>query len=128
MASVHMIKSACGGTEEFMSGTVLFNTAGDSIIFEFNEEATIDDVLLNVTSATSGDEFNIEIWYPSSDQTAPVGDLSLSGTDGHFFLNSSEGVGKIWYRIPARGHLRVTNTTLDSTAQVNLVALGRGGA
>lgn len=134
---VSMIKSVCGGTTELISGDVELTAAGDSVDFECNDECTVDDLLVNVTSGNANDAFAIQINYPSSDQTATIAIFTATvaptaASPLSFFLNAAEGIGhsgtgKLWFRIPARGHLILKATALTSTAKVNMVALVRGG-
>ena len=137
MAITSMIKSGCGGVGEYLSGTVTLDDTTEYLEFEFNDEVTVDEILVNVTGGSINDEYDLQIIYPASDQVATVATFSASSaptpsTPLQYFLNSTEGTGhsgtgKLWFRIPARGRLRVQPTTLTATGSVNMVVLGRAG-
>lgn len=136
MAILSMIKSVCSGSSEFFSGDVDLST-GHYIDFEFNDELTIDDILINVTSGSADDKFAVRILYPSSGQEATIATFSAvtpptAASPLSFFLNATEGIGhagtgKLWFRIPARGHLILVATLINTTAKANMVVLGRSG-
>ena len=138
MAITSMIKSGCGGVGEYLSGTVTLDDTTEYLEFEFNDEVTVDEILVNVTGGSINDEYDLQIIYPASDQVATVATFSASSaptpsTPLQYFLNSTEGTGhsgtgKLWFYIPPRGRLRLFASSLTGTDRtVNMVALGRGG-
>ena len=138
MAITSMIKSGCGGVGEYLSGTVTLDDTTEYLEFEFNDEVTVDEILVNVTGGSINDEYDLQIIYPASDQVATVATFSASSaptpsTPLQYFLNSTEGTGhsgtgKLWFYITPRGRLRLFASSLTGTDRtVNMVALGRGG-
>ena len=136
MASASYIKDVSPGFGEYFSdGDDL--SQGEYVSFEFNNEITIDDII--VTSSielASNDIIQIYFQYPSSGMKGVIATINASmGWTLNYFLNSTydsieghQGTGRNWYRVPARTKLFVEAISLngDNLNGTKLTVIGRG--
>jgi hypothetical protein len=119
MATVSLIKEVAYDFSEYV-GSIDISAADDVIEMEFNSPVIIDQIAFN---SNTSNVYEVELIYPSSESSAV---LKSSGT-GDWALNDSNSSGQMWYRLPARGKVRVTTSTYSSAEALTLAVLGRNG-
>lgn len=99
MADVNLIKNVAPGLSEYVACESL--SANDSLSFEFNQEITIDDIVLD--SVGEGTTYDVYFLYPASGQKGYIlYDIPVSS----WFLNAGDNLaGKRWSHLPARTKL-----------------------
>lgn len=119
MADVNLIKNVSPGLSEYVACESL--NANDSLSFEFNQEITIDDIVLDTVG--EGTAYNVYFLYPASGQKGYI--LYNFPISSHWFLNAGDNLaGKLWYHLPARTKLIFVPST---SVTLKVTVLGRSG-
>lgn len=119
MATVSLIKEVAYDFSEYV-GSMDISASDDVLEIEFNSPIIIDQIAFN---SETFNVYEVELIYPSSESSAV---LKNTGT-GNWALNDSSSNGQMWYRLPARGKVRVTTNTYSSAEALTLAVLGRNG-
>jgi hypothetical protein len=129
MADVSVVKNVSSGLAEYIAcGTF---GRGETLCMEFNQEITIDDMIVN----SGFDEPNVKlsIVYPSIAQEAT---LVQHITVQNYFLNTVQidrppneyfenQAGKRWYHLPARSKIFLEIDGEGEQLPLRLVVIGR---
>jgi len=112
-------KSVLSGYHEYL-GTLVADTLGDKLEFEFDKDFSIDQIA--VSTATNG--WNVTLKYPSSGVTS----AQIMNTTGDKALNPYPGrEGRMWYDIPANTKVILTIDALTTGGEaLEMTILGRG--
>jgi len=129
MADVSVIKNVSSGLAEYIAcGTF---QRGETLSMEFNQEITIDDVIVN--GGFDEPDVKLSIIYPSIGQEAT---LVQNITVRNYFLNTVQidrppnpyfenQAGKRWYHLPARSKVFLEIDGGGEPHPLHLVVIGR---
>lgn len=118
MADVNLIKNVASGLSEYVACESL--SANDSLSFEFNQEITVDDIVLD--SVGEGTTYDVYFLYPASGQK---GYILYNIPISSWFLNAVDNLaGKLWYHLPVRTKLVFVPST---SATIKVTVVGRSG-
>lgn len=129
MASIQLFKNVLSGTSEytFAGSTGSGGSLGtsDSISFVFDNDFTIDDILV----APLGDinmNFNAYIVYPSGNTQSLQDATNTVAVNAPYRLNYDEATRNMWFRIPKWSVLQFVIGEITTGGPFQISVLGRG--
>ena len=94
--------------------------SNDEINFHFDQDVTIDDIVIDVDGTVS---YEVILTYPASRRSLLVG----SATNADFIMNHDTSSANLWYSVPAWTQLQISITSATSSPSLKVLAIGRGG-
>jgi len=120
MSTKTWVQDVSAGYAEYETQAFSVAAANDYVEFEFNSPITLEEIVVESTGTVS-DGYDLSIVYPSTEKQMFIFQ-NRSGASNYYLSNES---GKMWYRIPARGKLRVTCSTYNAGFNLTLLAVGQ---
>jgi hypothetical protein len=124
MPNIHLIKNVHHGLVEYIACQLL--EPDESITMEFNQEVTIEEIIVRSYHPESAPASVLYLLYPSSEQMVKLATIETL----NYFLNTvqiesvTNQAGKRWYHLPARTKLILANKR-SVEMHIDLVVIGR---
>lgn len=101
------------------------STSGDDLKIEFNSEVTMEDIVVDINSATL--TYDINVLYPASQKALQIKGGLTSDYAMNRDINLNESKTNLWYSVPPRTALQIKVSGLTTADDIDVVVIGRGG-
>ena len=101
-----------------LSASLRVTANNDVLSFEFENDFTVEDIVVNVDDSLS---YDVSLVFPSKLEFKLADTSSL-----YWFLNVPSNQGKNWYRLPAKSKIKVFVDSYSAARLLSLCVLGRG--